>query len=186
MGFAIAAAALRAGWAVDLVSGPVIIEPPKDAELHKVVTGEEMFHAVDRLFDRCDVLIMTAAVCDMRPSQCATAKVKKRDLAMTVTFEPVIDILKTVAGRKRRGQFVVGFAAETCDLERYALGKLREKNLDLIAANRVGGSVSAFESDQNTLTLLDQNGVCQTLGPAPKGLVAEGLIEFIRRLRVEQ
>lgn len=179
MGFALAEAALALGWTVDLVTGPVALREPDGVIRYPVVTGDEMLAQVDALFDACDILIMAAAVCDMRPVERAVRKVKKDALAYTVEFEPVPDILKTVAARKRPNQCVVGFAAETDHLEEHAGRKLREKNLDFIAANLVGGPQSAFESDANRIRLLDSAGSATTLGPAAKSQVAQMLIARI-------
>jgi phosphopantothenoylcysteine decarboxylase/phosphopantothenate--cysteine ligase len=178
MGYALADAASDTGWSVDLVSGPVSLPDPKDAILYPVVTGEEMFHQVDALFGPCDILIKTAAVCDFRPKHCESAKVKKGAMGMTVEFEPVQDILKAMGARRRADQTLVGFAAETDDIENYALRKLAEKHLDLIVANRVGRgrAGNAFESDDNTVVLLGRAGFRKEFGPAPKTEIARLLI----------
>ena len=126
MGFAIAAAAVEAGWTVDLISGPTHLTEPPETILYPVGTGEEMYHQVDAVFDACDVLIMTAAVVDFRPKHPMERKEKKGSAQLTLEMEPVIDILKAVTWRKR-DQFVVGFAAETNDLETYARGNSRKR-----------------------------------------------------------
>ncbi|GHB95213.1 phosphopantothenoylcysteine decarboxylase [Cerasicoccus arenae] len=178
MGYAIAEAARDIGWAVELVSGPVALAAPDGVTREMVVTGEDMLSAVQQRFPACDVLIKTAAVCDMRPRQRDDHKVKKRDMAWTVEFEPTADILKTVAASKRADQLVVGFAAETQDVEAYARKKLTEKNLDFICANSVavGG---AFESDCNEILLIGVNGETSKLGPASKIEVARLLISHL-------
>ncbi len=177
MGFALAAAAVNAGWTVDLVSGPVSLPEPDDVLLYPVVTGDEMLHQVDALFDPCDILIKTAAVCDYRPAKKETHKLKKSRENLTVELEPVTDILKTVAARKRPDQLVVGFAAETRDVEAYARRKLEEKNLDFIVANQVGVRGSGFESDSNSVILIGRDGTRETFGPAAKTEIARALIE---------
>ncbi|WP_269541213.1 phosphopantothenoylcysteine decarboxylase [Cerasicoccus fimbriatus] len=175
MGYAIAEAARALGWTVELVSGPVALAAPEDVELEKVVTGEEMLAAVQRRFPKCDVLIKTAAVCDMRPKQAAAHKVKKDAISWTVEFEPTPDILKTVAATKQPGQVVVGFAAETQDVENYARKKLAAKNLDFICANSVAAG-GAFESDHNEIALIGKDGSLVRIGPASKTDVARELI----------
>ncbi|MGA2053480.1 MAG: phosphopantothenoylcysteine decarboxylase, partial [Opitutales bacterium] len=120
MGYALAAAAAEIGWRVDLVSGPVALPAPSGVTVHRVTSAAEMLAAVEGLFDFCDVLLKTAAVCDFRPKQYTGHKVKKGEAALMVEFEPTVDILKTVAARKRPDQLVVGFAAETQDVENYA------------------------------------------------------------------
>ncbi len=179
MGYALAAAAAETGWRVDLVSGPVALAAPAGVTVHRVTSAAEMLAAVEELFDQSDVLIKTAAVCDFRPKQFTEHKVKKRDAALVVEFEPTVDILKTVAARKRPGQLVVGFAAETRDVENYAKRKLTEKNLDFIVANLVGPG-RGFEADDNAVVLLGRDGSRAEYGPAAKTALARELIGRLR------
>lgn len=183
MGYAIAAAALEAGWDVQLVSGPVSIPAPEGAELIPVISAAEMLEAVDSRFDSCDVLIMTAAVSDYRPASCEEHKVKKGAGLMHITLEPTVDILKTVAARKRKGQYVVGFAAETRDVEGYALGKMRAKNCDMMVANRVGLPEGGFESDKNSVVLLWPDDGREEIGSADKRDIARKIVERIKARR---
>lgn len=176
MGYALAAAATERGWDVHLVSGPVMISPPAGVRFEPVTTGAEMFAAIDRAFDDCDILIMTAALIDFRPREVAPLKVKKDDLPMRIEMEPVVDVLGTVARRKRH-QLVVGFAAETDHVEEYALRKLQAKNADYIVANRIGVEGGGFESDQNTILLLGRDGTRSPRGPLPKTVLGQWLVE---------
>lgn len=178
MGFALAEAAVDAGWTVDLIAGPVALEEPDGAILYPVVTAEEMYHQVDALFDACDVLIMTAAVSDFRPSQQLPRKEKKTEANLTVEFERTIDILKTVTGRKMH-QTVVGFAAETNDVEAYARKKLESKRLDWIVANEIGQAGAGFAADTNEVLLIGADGSFKQIGPASKSAIA---IELISRI----
>jgi phosphopantothenoylcysteine decarboxylase/phosphopantothenate--cysteine ligase len=178
MGFALAEAALDAGWTVDLVAGPVALEEPDGAILYPVVTAEEMFHQVDALFDACDVLIMTAAVSDFRPVAPLAHKEKKGAAALTVEFERTTDILKTMSERKVH-QTLVGFAAETHDVVTYAREKLKSKNLDWIVANEVGRAGSGFAADTNEVLLMAADGSSVKLGPAAKREIARELIALI-------
>jgi phosphopantothenoylcysteine decarboxylase/phosphopantothenate--cysteine ligase len=178
MGFALAEAAVDAGWTVDLVAGPVALEEPDGVILYPVVTAEEMYHQVDALFDACDVLIMTAAVSDFRPKQRLDHKAKKEEASLTVEFERTIDILKTMTERKAH-QTVVGFAAETNDVETYARGKLAAKRLDWIVANKVGDSSSGFGADTNEVLLIGADGSSRKIGPASKSAIAIELIQFL-------
>ena len=146
MGFALAAAAKEAGWTVDLVAGPVSLPEPAGVMYYPVVTAAEMHRQADALFGPCDVLIMTAAVSDWRPAKAAPQKLKKDGQGMTVALEPVPDIVSALAEERRADQFLVGFAAETEDVEANALDKLERKGLDLIAANSVAGAEGAFGS----------------------------------------
>ncbi len=178
MGFALAEAALDAGWNVDLVAGPVALEEPDGAILYPVVTAEEMFHQVDALFDACDILIMTAAVSDFRPVVQHAHKEKKDDASMTVEFERTTDILKTMTERKAH-QTVVGFAAETKDVITYAKQKLESKRLDYIVANEVGQAGTGFAADNNEVLLIAADGSSVKLGPASKHAIAQELIQLV-------
>lgn len=175
MGYALARAAVKRGWRVDLVSGPVSLPEPEHTIVYPVITGQEMYERIAERFPYCDLLIMTAAVCDFRPCVRHEHKVKKQSATWSVEFEPVIDILKTVATHKTH-QLLVGFAAETENVLDYARQKLREKHLDWIAANQVGKSGSGFEADHNTLTLISNTGEQHTYGPAHKEVIAEQMI----------
>lgn len=178
MGFAIAQAAVAAGWTVDLIAGPVALEEPDDVILYPVVTAEEMYHQVDALFDACDILIMTAAVSDFRPITQYAQKQKKGDASMAIEFERTIDILKAVSERKAH-QTVVGFAAETNDVLEYAKQKLKSKNLDWIVANKVGEAGAGFAADTNEVTLIAADGSSAKLGPTTKTVIAEQLIQLV-------
>lgn len=178
MGFALAEAAVEAGWTVDLIAGPVALPEPEGVILYPVVTAEEMYHQVDALFDACDVLIMTAAVSDFRPKVQLKQKEKKGDASMTVDFERTIDILKTVTERKLE-QTVVGFAAETNDVEAYAQGKLEAKRCDWIVANDVSKEGAGFAADTNEVILIGANGTRTPLGPSTKHTIAKDLIRLI-------
>ncbi|MGJ8652730.1 MAG: bifunctional phosphopantothenoylcysteine decarboxylase/phosphopantothenate--cysteine ligase CoaBC [Opitutaceae bacterium] len=178
MGFALAEAAVKAGWTVDLIAGPVSLPEPDDVILYPVTTAEEMYHQVDALFDACDILIMTAAVSDFRPVTQHAQKEKKGDASMSIEFERTIDILKTVCERKAH-QTVVGFAAETNDVVEYAKKKLEAKNLDWIVANKVGESGAGFAADTNEVVLIAADGSSVKLGPTTKAAIAEQLIQLV-------
>ena len=182
MGFAIAEAAIEVGWNVDLVAGPVALEEPKGAILYPVVTAEEMLHQVDALFDACDVLIMTAAVCDFRPIIQHIDKEKKSDASINIGFERTADILKIMSERKVH-QTVVGFSAETRDVVRHAKEKLTFKKLDYIVANEVGKPGSGFAEDTNEVLLISPDGSSVKLGPCAKSVIAEELIQLVTPLK---
>jgi len=183
MGYAIAQAALDAGWAVELVSGPVALPAPVGATLVPVVSAADMLAAVQTRFDACDVLVMTAAVSDYRPLLREEHKMKKARERLVVELEPTTDILKTVAARKRQGQYVVGFAAETQDVEAYALGKMRAKNCDMMVANRVGQPGGGFESERNSVVLLWPDGEREPVACADKSAIAHRIVERIAQRR---
>jgi len=177
MGYALAGAAAEKGWIVDLVSGPVSLGTPPGVAVEHVVTGDEMYEAVSRRFDDCDILIMTAAIIDYRPKAKAPKKVKKFELDMSIEMEPVIDVLATVTQR-RKSQIIVGFAAETDHLEDYALRKLKEKRADFMVANRIGAKIGGFEREENEIILFDAEGGRTPMGPEPKVLLARRLIDI--------
>jgi phosphopantothenoylcysteine decarboxylase/phosphopantothenate--cysteine ligase len=177
MGFALAAAALERGWSVDLVAGPVALKEPDGAILYPVESAGEMFNQVDALFDVCDVFIMTAAVSDFRPRQKLLHKAKKESASLVIELERTRDILATMAARKNQ-QLIVGFAAETENVETYARNKLIAKKLDWIVANDVSVMGQGFASDDNKVLLLGAHGECITLGPDRKAVIARQLLEY--------
>jgi len=178
MGYALAEAAVAAGWTVDLVAGPVALQEPDGVILYPVVSAEEMFHHVDALFDACDVLIMTAAVSDFRPVKRHAEKEKKIGASLQVEFERTIDILKTMTDRKAH-QTVVGFAAETNNVDAYARKKLEEKRCDWIVANKVGEAGAGFAAETNEVTLIAADGSSLKIGPTTKKIIAKQLIELV-------
>lgn len=180
MGFAIADAAARRGAQVLLVAGPVHLGTPAGVRRIDVRSAEQMREAVLAALP-VDAYIGAAAVADWRPRRIAPNKMKKRAGVDTLTLELVRtpDILAEVAAHAARPPLVVGFAAETEDVERYARGKLANKQLDLIAANRVGVAGAGFESDDNLLTVFGRDGLARELGPAPKLRLADALLDLI-------
>lgn len=173
MGYALAEAAREAGAKVTLVSGPVCLEPPQAVHILKCQSAEQMLELVEQQLPGQDVFIATAAVADYRTAQVSAQKIKKGEQDMTISLIRNPDILATVA-QKEDAPFCVGFAAETEDLERYALDKLERKNLDMIAANRVDGAESGFEVDENALTVFWEQG--------SKVLPRQSKIELARQL----
>jgi phosphopantothenoylcysteine decarboxylase/phosphopantothenate--cysteine ligase len=179
MGYAIAAAAAARGWQVDLVSGPVALPPPEGIALHRVVSATEMFAACEPLFSGCDLFIAVAAVADYRPKTFSPVKPKKSPTGLSLELVPTIDILATLSAHKRPGQTIVGFAAQTDDVEVYARRKLAEKRLDWIVANDVSRPGIGMNADDNAVLLLGAAGQRFEFGPAPKPDVAEFLLGHI-------
>ena len=174
MGYAIAEAALEAGHEVTLISGPVNLDAPRGVQLISISTSDEMGDAVDRHLNDCDVLVMCAAVADCKPAKVFAQKIKKKNEAFSLELVPTRDILASLPKQDR--QFlVVGFAAETSDLENHARKKLREKNCDIIVANDVS---IAMESDENEVTILFRNGEQEKISRAPKKIIARSLIKI--------
>ena len=180
MGFALAAAAARHGADALLVAGPVHLPTPAGVQRIDVRSAAQMREAVLAALP-VDVYVGAAAVADWRPRAIAAHKMKKVAGVDTLTLELVRtpDILAEIATHARRPALVVGFAAETEDVERYARGKLAAKRLDLIAANRVGVEGAGFESDDNQLTVYGGDGFARDLGPAPKTDLADALLDLI-------
>jgi len=157
MGVAVAAEALARGARVTLVLGPGTVRPPVGVEVIDVGTAEEMRAAVG-VHATADVIVMAAAVADFRPKLAADRKLKKDDGMPELQFEPTPDILAELGERKRTGQILVGFAAETHDVEAAGRDKLARKGLDLLVANRVGGAGTGFGADTNEAAILDARG----------------------------
>jgi phosphopantothenoylcysteine decarboxylase/phosphopantothenate--cysteine ligase len=176
MGYAVAAAARAAGAEVVLVSGPVSLPTPDQVTRIDVETAAAMHEAVQEAVADADIFIGAAAVVDYGPAVVADHKIKKKDEAMRLELNRVTDVLAEVAARPDR-PFVVGFAAETQDLETHARAKLENKRLDMIAANLVGPGVG-FDCDHNTLRVLWADG-SKDLGQAPKSELAGRLIAAI-------
>jgi phosphopantothenoylcysteine decarboxylase / phosphopantothenate---cysteine ligase len=183
MGFAIARAAARRGADVVLVAGPVSMPTPAGVQRIDVRSAAQMREAVLSALP-ADVYIGAAAVADYTPRVVATEKIKKTGQpgggeTLTVELVRTADVLAEVAAHTQRPRVVVGFAAETNDVERYARDKLVRKGLDLVAANRVGIAGCGFESEDNALTVLSADSM-HALGPAPKTELADALLGLIR------
>lgn len=180
MGYALAAAAAARGWQVDLVSGPVALAPPDGVRVHPVVSATDMLAACEPLFESCDLFIAVAAVADYRPAAPSSGKGKKVDGPVTLDLLPTVDILRTLSARRRPGQVVVGFAAETDDLEARARRKLADKRLDWIVANQVGKPGLGMDAVDNEVILIGADGRREAFGPAPKEAVAAFVLDRIR------
>ena len=178
MGFAVAAAALGLGAQVDLVAGPVALDPPPGVGVVPVRSAAEMHREVLERAAGCDIFIATAAVADYTPAAPSPGKLKKAASPLSLELRPTPDILAEVAALDDP-PFTVGFAAETEDLERHARSKLERKRLDLIAGNRVGGSGLGFDSDRNALLVLWPEGGRADLPAGPKTLLARQLLALV-------
>jgi phosphopantothenoylcysteine decarboxylase/phosphopantothenate--cysteine ligase len=179
MGYAIAHEALRAGAKVTLISGPVTISPPIGCQLISVISADEMHQQALTYANECTTFVACAAVADYRVAQIAEQKIKKTNDAMQLELVKNHDIVADVANLTKK-PFIVGFAAETQNVEHYARGKLMRKNLDLIAANDVAKSGQGFNSDNNALTLF--SAIDKTEIPlANKQVVAKKLVSLINQ-----
>ena len=174
MGFALAQAALDLGANVTLVSGPVALAPPLGVEFVPVETALEMQAEVLKRFGATDLVIKNAAVADYRAKESASGKVKKTgDLSLELVQNP--DILAELGRLKRPDQVVVGFAAETSNLEGYAREKLLAKKADWIIGNDLTLPQAGFDKDQNQVLIVGGQRVL-ALGPAPKGELAQAIL----------
>jgi phosphopantothenoylcysteine decarboxylase / phosphopantothenate---cysteine ligase len=185
MGYAIARAAEYRGADVTLVTGPTYLPDPVNVKVIRVRTAEEMAFAVFSYMEESSIIIKSAAVSDFRPKKKALHKIKKECCDLVVEFERTQDILKTI-GEKKQRQILVGFAAETQDLEKNATKKLVEKNADLIVGNLVGKPGSGFGWESNKVTFFYRNGITEPLVLMGKDNVAHALLDRICKLIMDK
>ncbi len=183
MGYAVAAAALAAGAAVTLVTGPTALAAPPGARTVPVISAADMHAAVQANLSGTDIFIAVAAVADYRPAESRDTKIKREAETLTLKLVKNPDVLGSVAAGENP-PYTVGFAAETSDVSANARKKLLHKGIDLIAANRVGPGIG-IAMDTNALTLIDRNGVTE-LACAPKSVLARELVaEIGNRFRAQ-
>ena len=189
MGFAVARAARAAGHEVTLIAGPVALKTPSGVTRIDIVSARDMLNAVRTVIARADVLVMTAAVADWRPSRCASRKLKKSEMSDTLHLVRNPDILKTIdrqlGGPRSRAAarpIRIGFAAETGAPAAEAARKCREKGLDLVVGNNVSEPGSGFGTDTNRVTLVTPDGNVQRLPLMSKLAVARRIVSFAERL----
>lgn len=179
MGYSIAKEAVKRGADVVLVSGPTSLEKPKGVDLVSVRTTQEMFDAVGEYFPDCQILIKAAAPSDYRPKDFSNKKIKKRQnesnsLDIQMVKNP--DIVKHY-GNMKKNQIVIGFAAETDNLEKYAEEKMKEKNLDFIVANDVTVEGAGFKGDTNIVTIIENSGASNSYPLMSKDMVASLILD---------
>ncbi|MEM7251604.1 MAG: bifunctional phosphopantothenoylcysteine decarboxylase/phosphopantothenate--cysteine ligase CoaBC [Pseudomonadota bacterium] len=177
MGYAVAGAAIEAGAEVTLVSGPTTLGRPDGVQRILVESAADMHAAVLECASDVDIFIAAAAVADYAPASAAKQKMKKDKDELAIALKKNRDIVADVAALPG-GPFTVGFAAETNDLKKHALGKLRRKGLDMIAANEVGGHKTGFNVDTNALHIFWDGGQLD-LPNASKDAIAAQLIEVV-------
>ncbi|MGI8495187.1 MAG: bifunctional phosphopantothenoylcysteine decarboxylase/phosphopantothenate--cysteine ligase CoaBC [Pyrinomonadaceae bacterium] len=149
MGFAVAEAARARGGKVTVIAGVTLVNAPENIKVISAVSADEMRRAVIDEIQKATVYISTAAVADYRPVKRSDVKIKKSEENLIIELEKTVDILAEVSKNRREGLLVVGFAAETNDVENYARSKMEKKNLDMIVANDVSGSDAGFGSENN-------------------------------------
>jgi len=182
MGYALARAAWQRGAEVKLISGPSALAAPRGVERMDVVSAAEMIEATTRAFDWCTALIMAAAVADFRPAVSHRHKVKKQATGLHLELAAIEDQLPRLAARKGT-RSMVGFAAETEDLQANARGKLARKGLDLIVANDVTLEGAGFGVDTNIVTLIDAAGGVENHPKLTKEEVAHLILDRVAALR---
>ena len=176
MGYALAEACINAGAKTTLISGPVSCEPPSGATVINVETTQEMFDASMATAATADIFIGAAAVVDFRPTTVSDRKIKRSGIeAMDLSLVPNPDIIASVADSKARPKLVVGFAAETHDVQDYARKKLASKSLDFIFANDVSDHSIGFNSEHNAGVLIGRDSDI-VLPMSSKRVLAESII----------
>jgi phosphopantothenoylcysteine decarboxylase/phosphopantothenate--cysteine ligase len=178
MGYALVRAALRAGHKVTLITAPTAQRCPVGVKSVRVETAARMFQEVRNNFERCDCLIMAAAVADYTPSRPAKTKIKKGSKSLTLKLKPTADILKWAGRHKRRNQIVVGFALEDSNIRRHAEKKLKEKNLDMVIAN----AITAIGEEKITVQIKTPEGEWLRLPKSTKGKIAGRIVREIENI----
>lgn len=184
MGYALAEAAAARGARVILISGPVHLPPPSPSiELIPVHTASEMRDRVFEHLDPATIVIKAAAVADFHLSRVPEQKVKKTAARISLELDPTPDILAEL-GRKKDDRLLIGFAAETQNLQQEARRKLESKNCDMVVGNLVGNTDVGFESDENEVTLALSTGEIIPLPRAPKREIADRIFDEALKLRL--
>ncbi|MGD6964996.1 bifunctional phosphopantothenoylcysteine decarboxylase/phosphopantothenate--cysteine ligase CoaBC [Rossellomorea vietnamensis] len=181
MGFALAEEAAKLGAEVTLISGPVSLETPQGVNLISIESAEDMYNEVLKAFNTADIVIKSAAVADYKPKITSDTKMKKQDGDLSIEFDRTKDILKTL-GEKKDGQLLIGFAAETNNVEQYAAEKLRKKNADMIVANNITVEGAGFAGDTNIVTVFRKDGTQRELPLLTKADTAKEILYEIKNL----
>ncbi|MEX2105048.1 MAG: bifunctional phosphopantothenoylcysteine decarboxylase/phosphopantothenate--cysteine ligase CoaBC, partial [Bacilli bacterium] len=179
MGYAIAEMFKEAGGEVTLVTGPTLLPKVPGVKTIEVQSAQDMYDEVMKNLDKADVVIKAAAVTDYRPVESSKHKLKKGDGLLTVTFERTKDILAEI-GNRNTGKFVVGFAAESENVDEYALEKIKRKKCDLLVANNINEPGAGFAEDTNIVSIFDQQGVVKRLPKMSKKEVAKELLKIVK------
>ncbi len=179
MGYAIAEAAVLAGADVTLVSGPVALPALDKARMVGVLSAADMAREMLAYSAQADIIVMAAAVADYTPKAFIKQKLKK-GAGLDLELIPTMDILKELGSRKRQNQLLMGFAAETENLEANAKTKLDAKNLDIIALNDVSRDGEGFDTENNNIKLFFRDGSVRDLGSGEKKLLARGMLDILK------
>jgi phosphopantothenoylcysteine decarboxylase/phosphopantothenate--cysteine ligase len=179
MGVAIAVAARRRGAEVTLVLGPDTVPPPPGVEVVRIETADQLYRETLERGATADVVVMAAAVADFRPKRAAETKLKKDQGPPDLVLEPTPDILAEVAAARRPGQVLVGFAAETDDVEAAGRGKLERKAVDILVANRVGEPGTGFGSETNDAAIVVAGGEDEPMRRRTKTDLASAVLDRV-------
>ncbi|MED3880362.1 bifunctional phosphopantothenoylcysteine decarboxylase/phosphopantothenate--cysteine ligase CoaBC [Priestia megaterium] len=181
MGYALAEQAAKLGASVTLVTGPTNLEYPKGVQVVQIESAQQMLEAVMQRYHEADVVIKSAAVADYRPKHVFDQKMKKQPGEAVLELERTTDILRTLGERKEH-QLLVGFAAETEQVDEYAQKKLSSKNLDMIVANNVTTEGAGFGTDTNIVTLYKRSGESRKLPILSKHDVATEVLKEVKEM----
>jgi phosphopantothenoylcysteine decarboxylase/phosphopantothenate--cysteine ligase len=176
MGKALAEAALALGHEVVIISGPVVVEYPSEAEVVSIISTEDLLDAAERLFPTCDGVIAAAAPCDYRPQRVESQKIAKTGEPITLRLIETTDVIATLGRNRRDDQWMVGFALETEDQRYRALAKLERKSCDFMVLN----GPEAMEATENSVEIIDPNGDVVVALRGSKREVADGIWRVIQ------
>lgn len=181
MGVALAERAVESGAEVVLILGPANVKPvPGKVELIRVTTAAEMYDAAVKNFPNCDIAIMAAAVADFTPLEVHDKKIKRGKEDLVIQMKPTRDIAAALAGKKKTGQFVVGFALETDQEMKNARDKMARKNLDFIVLNSLNDDEAGFGFDTNKITIIDKSGNKREYPLKSKSEVASDILRYLQ------
>lgn len=185
MGFALAEAAIESGHEVTLIAGPVQIPDLDGCDRVDVETAHEMFEAVAKEIGSADVAIFCAAVADYRPKEIDSEKIKKSGETLTLELVKTRDILGSARSELHFSGILVGFAAETNDLEKHSVEKLKKKGCDLLVANDVSRSDIGFDRDENAVTIFSKDGSKEEIDVRAKLGIARHVVARVEAIANE-
>jgi phosphopantothenoylcysteine decarboxylase/phosphopantothenate--cysteine ligase len=177
MGYQLAEVAVKENWDVSLISGPTALKPPKGVRFTSIVSVDDLSKACDEQFDRADVLVMIAAVCDFKAERAAKQKISRSNNP-TITLKKTKDIVAGL-GKHKKNRIVIGFCLETSDWITNAKKKLKKKNLDGIVANYCSKDHNPFGNKRINTAFLDKKGEIVYLKQKNKKQIASKLLEWI-------
>lgn len=178
MGYALAAQAMTLGAEVTLITGPAALPVPDGVRAVHTLSARDMLEAVVSRFEDADIVIKAAAVADYRPAEATERKIKKKAESLTLELVKNPDILQTIGERKSH-QFIIGFAAETDNVDEYAMDKLKRKNCDLLVANDVSQEGAGFGTDTNIVRVFDRGGLVEAMPIQGKQQIADRLLRIV-------